>query len=211
MDATIVAAAIAALSSVLVALIGYWGYQQRDRHRKTAQELEYAEKEISFRRESLELHVELHKWSDTEALVEQLLLDTEVDRFLILRCWNGERDPKWTTAIYQFRVGDTERFAYISVDLDADYVERLADMHTRGYHCIEVEGIPESLIKRIYNSEGVKHSVWFPIASTRLDSSSAVAHTYCSFASHDKRISKGTIQKCQNLAWIIREAMKVPE
>jgi hypothetical protein len=178
-----------------------------------AEKAENSEKKYKdFLATTLKLHVNLHKWSYIEEDLKELMESSEIDRFLILRCWNGETTPEKTTAVYQYRLGNQERFEYISVDLDEDYRRRLNEMHSTSKHYVALKNLPESMIKSIYEAEGVWHSVWFPIQTSNMPGMTSVIHTYCSFASHsDEIISKKTQQKCQNLAWKISDILKEPK
>ena len=42
-------------------------------------------------------------WAGIENDLKSLLDETCIDRFLVLRAFNGQEKPKWTNAIFQMR------------------------------------------------------------------------------------------------------------
>ena len=111
--------------------------------------------------------------------------ETVLDRFLILRAWNGVIDPRFTTAVLQIRQGSQSPVSYVHVELDDDYVDRLMRIKARGHEYFVVDKESDSLIKRIYQFEGVKAALWVYLESKEHDGS--VRMSYCSFATHDDR------------------------
>ena len=208
---------VAGIFAVLTALIALWGAKQ-----KAA--LSAAEGELDSNRKSLSLKVDVQKWALVENAVRELEQNTEIDRVLVLRCWNGWKDPLYTTAVYQWRDDGQEFVQYISVPLDKGYVDRLNDMNEHGSHTINVLAlsnvVPLELIVRIYLSELIKHSIWFPVASHEIKlpkywgflkwfGITVKAHTYASFATHgDEEISTEAFQKCQNITYLMRDAIE---
>lgn len=115
-----------------------------------------------------------------QALCEQ----TEVDRILLLIAWNGVAAPKWTKAIYQFRMGEQEVTEYIHTELDDDYRMRLVEIQdSPNGKVYRVEEMAEhSLIRQIYDAERVKSSLWVFLRARAYDD--GTCYSYLSFSSH---------------------------
>lgn len=207
---------VAGFFAVLTAVIAIWGAKQKI-------QLSAANAELGTKREALGLSVDLAKWSVVEQSMRDLEEETIIDRVLVLRCWNGWRAPLYTTAVYQWREKGQAMTQYISVPLDEGYINRVNDMNDQGHHAVDVEAyekvLPHELIVRIYLSEGVKGSLWFPVAShevklpkywgwLRWFGLKIKAHTYCSFASHTvKDIPIEVFQRCQNISFLMSDAI----
>lgn len=204
-----VLAAIAALLTAAGGIYATWAnrkLRQEEARRKQAElVIEHTKREVKSQQQALGLPhnlLFLRKWNLFEQKLTALLESTEVDRFILFRCWNGEDDPQWTTAIYQYREGEQEWYNYILVPLDKDYVERLNAMKVEGVHEIEVSSIPESLIKNVYEAENVNHSMWFHVRSEKPTALGSVAHTYFSAATHTQdKITDKTKARLQDIAW----------
>lgn len=217
MDLTAVTAeVVAGLFAIITTILGLaWGRQKM--------ELSTVSAELDSKRQSLALRVDLGKWDKVETQMDKLVKGGCIDRILVLRCWNGWRDPSYTTAVYQWRAEGQESVHYISVPLDDGYISRINSMNDDGSHTIDVQAhqdiIPHELIIRIYMSEEVKHAIWFPVASHELNLPRYLgwlrwfgikikAHTYASFATHeDEPIPVQTYQKCQNMVYMMKDAV----
>lgn len=193
------------MSEIIIAVIGLlgvlgsaWiGYLATRRQKRKKDQ---AENEMTLQRAALDFSGFLSEWSGVYEALEALMEETEIDRFLILRAWNGTLTPKWTTAIYQMRKGDQEPIQYIHFELDADYVERLNKIIHRGHMLIDVAEIDQSAIKRIYEAEGVTASLWSHLETLDDSTGANRAVTYCSFATHSEaKIPDSTVTKCRIL------------
>lgn len=194
------------MTEVTVALIGFagvcvtaavagWRVQVERRFRNLA------ENEMRLQREALSFAGFLEDWQNTAAEMSALISDTEIDRILILRAWNGSLSPKWTTAVYQMReVGQVPR-QYVHLELDNDYVDRLRTIVSSGSLCFRADDIPKSLVRQIYNAEGVTASFWSHIETHRDVKADSAVITYASFSTHtQKEISEATQTRCLILA-----------
>lgn len=149
----------------------------------------------------------LKAWNDIEADIQALLEDSPLDRFLILRGWNGVRDPELTTAIYQYKSNKTSYITYDHVELDDDYRSRLRRMYG-GPQAFNVEELQPCLIKSIYNQEGVTSSVWFFLVSGEINGVAERNTTYCSFSSTEvDHIDEVTLLRAQLLTSKIKGVM----
>lgn len=158
-----------------------------------------AEHELNIQRSALDFATFTNEWQEFNHDLRALLDETEIDRFLILRAWNGELSPQWTTATFQVRESTQQVYQYIHFQLDADYVERLRRTVANGSIQFDVRDTDgPSAINDVYEMEGVKSSAWFHIASHDIDDY-ARAISYCSFASQKGTITKETMVKCRML------------
>jgi hypothetical protein len=187
----------ALITAITTAVATYWGIQSKNKDRQVRglkkAAASYVPRELQF----------LSHWGSFERKLKKILEETEVDRFILFRCWNGVDDPMWTTAIYQFREGGQEWFNYYLVPLDADYQKRIRNMKADGVHAVKVDDIPQSMIKTVYEGEGVCYSMWYHVCSDPSEGTDHVAHTYFSAATHEnvEDFDEHTKAKLQDLAW----------
>lgn len=180
MDSTtaIVIASISAVGAVAAAAMT--GFM---RIRELGLRLEQAKQEISFQRDALDVTAFIGDWDGLMAELRSLMSDTSIDRFLILRAWNGHLEPRWTSAIFQLHKEDRQMLSYIHVELDDDYINRLRQITTAGPVVFTTETASESsLIRGIYETEGVQEAMWAHVESLSVPGATTKAVTYCSFA-----------------------------
>lgn len=195
----------AEIQPVIIALIGlfgvlataYVGYRKVsvERHR-----VFQAEREIRFQRAALGFPEFVAEWGDIVEELTSLIDDTEIDRFMILRAWNGHLEPRWTTAVYQMRTADQAPVAYIHFELDRDYVDRVRRIVQTGPAYLVTDDLPDSEIRNVYLAEGIKASYWAYIDSIQTTDGNSKAVAYCSFATHkDGGIAPETMTRCKIL------------
>ena len=193
------------MTEVAVALIGMVGaiataLIYNHKNKKTTHSLHQAESELKLQQKALDFGAFMEEWSGTHDEILHLLENTCIDRFLIFRAWNGRLAPRWTTAVFQLRLGKQDPISYVHFELDVDYVSRLKEISIRNVVAFDVEDLQDCAIKRIYEAEGVKSAVWVHITSEAVEGTDTVAHTYCSFATHsDEGIEQNLVTKCQIL------------
>lgn len=193
-------------TEIIIALLGVFGTLGSAligqlRVKRAQRQEQAAEREMGLQRRALDLDFSsfAREWQEFNHELRTLIDETEVDRFLILRAWNGRLSPKWTTATLQVRTEGQKIYNYVHFELDADYVSRMQQTISNGAIRFQVKDISgDSLIKDVYEAEGVVSSAWFHIASHSLDEE-AKAISYCSFASHDEPISDETMTRCRIL------------
>ena len=191
---------------VLIALIGLGGliwsttvglwYAQYNKHKLKLQKLK---DEQCFEKQSINTLVNLQEWDTLNAKVQTFCAESGINRFLVLVCVNGLSDPKEVTAIYQYRVDTKDFRSYVNLPLDADYVARINQLKAHGSADITVSELPPSLIRDIYESEGVTHAYWYMIDTMESAVTDQVAYKYCSFATHGEAVSEETLQKISNI------------
>ena len=195
MSTEIAVALITTLGGIVAGLIGLYKVRQ------TTHKLGQAENELKLQQRALDFGAFMEEFSGTHENILHLLENTNLDRFLMLRAWNGKLAPRWTTAVFQMRLGEQEPISYVHFELDVDYVSRLKEVSIRNVIAFDVASLPDCSIKSVYEAEGVKHAIWCHIMSEEISGSETVAHTYCSFATHDEEpIAQTTITRCSILA-----------
>jgi hypothetical protein len=144
-----------------------------------------AENEVTFQRAALRFTELVGEWAEISEMVTDAIDKTRLDRFMVLRAWNGELSPQWTTAVHQIReVGQTPML-YIHVELDTDYIDKLRSVVSSGYKRFEVNKLSDdSLAASIYKREGVTDSLWAHLASYHVPGTESRAIEYVSFATH---------------------------
>lgn len=185
---------IALLAGMVGLFTGVIRYRQEKMNRLIV------EAELQTARSSFDFAEILEDWTDIQAELTELFKTTCIDRFIIFRAWNGYLSPKWTTSLYQQRNLDQKLQSYIHFEIDADYVERLRQVHSTKIETWTVSEMPDSLLKEVYSAEHIKSTVWAHV-HTRQPTSRLKGMTYCSFStSKEGKISKETINKCRIIA-----------
>ena len=149
----------------------------------------------------------LKVWNSIEADITNLLSNSCIDRFVLLRGWNGIRDPKYTTAIYQYKSKSDKYQKFEAVELDLDYRDKLRKTY-EGPVVFNIAEQKESLVKSIYELEGIKCAVWYYIISSSVDGVEERATTYCSFGSSSvDSMDPATLMRAQLLVSRIKAVM----
>jgi hypothetical protein len=123
-----------------------------------------------FREKTRKKHLEklsnnLQDLSQIYRIIEQLLQDSGADKVLILRASNGGGIPKpgsemFTKLLYASTVDeDLEIYQkYNSIKIDGPYVDMLIDIQKNGQTYKVIKDMPNSLLKRLYQSENIQYS-----------------------------------------------------
>jgi hypothetical protein len=194
MDTEIIVAILGFIGILVSAAVGIYN------NNKNKHKAEQAEAEMRFQRASLDFGKFMHEWSDTHQEILHLLETTEIDRFLLLRAWNGALEPRWTTAVFQIREQDQTPVSYVHFELDTDYQERLRIAQIHNGMAMSTKELPECGIKSVYEAEGVKAAFWSHIESLAIPNTNCHAVTYCSFGSTKvDKLSTHTITACKIL------------
>lgn len=199
----VASAAITTLGSVLVALIGWFKFfGERGSKEEERDAKEHAQQELVFQSLALGFNEFVEEWVEITAQLDRLMTDTKIDRFLILRAWNGSRSPLWTTAFYQYRLGDQRPVPYIHFKLDSDYQDRLRQIIGSRFMYFKVADIDGSFVKQIYSTEGVTAAFWAHLSSFSISQagSNSKAIIYCSFATHEP---EGLDEDCRLQAMLL--------
>lgn len=188
------------MGSIGAAVTAFTSFYFAMKKRKSERNYSEVVKEMSFQKKSLDFSEYMNKWGDIDKDLKRLMKETEIDRFVIFKAWNGDKNPKWTTSVFQYRIDDKRPTSYIHFELDRDYVGRIQDLYEQGVITMKVDDLPESFIKSVYKTEGVKSSLWAFIDSKELEGSDSKSVTYCSFSAHGSDvISDSTEIRCRAL------------
>lgn len=174
--------AIIGLAGVLATAFVGWYKVKVEQGRVTQAELE-----MRFQRAALSFPDFVEEWSEIHAAILLLMEETCIDRFLILRAWNGMLEPRWTTAMFQMRTAGNTPVAYVHFELDRDYVERLRELTTANHaYVVVADDLPHtSALRSVYEVEGVTAALLAHLVSLDGPVRGTKAQTYCSFATHD--------------------------
>lgn len=197
MDKEIVIALIALFGVLFSSVLGYFAVKNKHR-------LQQAEKEIKVRHEVMDFGLFLKEWNSFEKGLHKLMASSPVDRFLVLRAWNGHYSPRWTTAVFQHREEGQRYESYMCFELDDDYQKKLIEVEQRGYAQWNVSDMQNSEIRNVYEVEGVTSVAWFFISSIREPKTGCRVINYCSFATHSGEMDLATMTRCRNLVGIIK-------
>lgn len=193
--------------TVIVALLGLAGilftgtlgyvkfFLERDRRSQ-------AELEMRFQRAALSFPEFVEEWHEISSDMISLMQETTVDRFLLLRAWNGHLEPRWTTALYQIRANGQKPIAYVHYELDTDYVGMLRQVTAKGNVHFKTTELPvDAVLRKTYEYEKVTEAAIFHLTSHVGPMPDSKAHTYCSFATHSKDgMTEEAVTRCHILA-----------
>jgi len=163
--------------------------------------------EQGFERKAINTFVNLQLWDVVSARIQKFCEKSSIDRFLILVAVNGANDPRETTAIFQHRQDSTEFQSYVGIDLDRDYISRLAELKRDGHTVVRTAELPSCLIRDIYRAEGVQFAVWYLIGTMTNPETDQVAYKYCSFATHETSISEETARSINNIVGELKKLL----
>jgi hypothetical protein len=173
---------IAALGMLTTGFASFVGWYKLSIER---QKVDQAQLEMRFQRAALSFPEFVEEWTDIQQALLDLMENTSVDRFLILRAWNGHLEPRWTTAMYQMRTGMQVPVAYIHFELDKDYVNMLREITHGHIAVIRTADLPsDSILREVYDLEKITSAVVAQIVTLEGPVKGTKAQTYCSFATH---------------------------
>ena len=204
---------LAAIAAIAATIAGYFKFRTHKDEVEAALahdqlNLTMAEREKKYHASGKDLIAYISFWNDLEREVGALLDSSPLDRFVILRGWNGIRAPTFTTAIYQYKSNSADYLKFDHVELDKDYTDRLRDTY-QGPQAFSVKDLGDDiLIKRIYNAEGILSSVWFYIISQEVEGVPERATVYCSFGSTSvEHLDATTLMRAELVVSKIRAIM----
>lgn len=188
------------ITTILIALIPTIGaiYQTIAKNRldKRNKELdiELERQKIETQHSAIKYDVvtQLLKFSQYQKIYDtviKMMNDSNVDRFLIFVAVNGKTELRKVTCIFQKYKHDENGMDAVSVykglKVDNTYVRYLYDTEKHGEITLQAEKIEPSLVKDIYESEGVKWSNWKFICRLNIDGRNDLI-AYCSAATFNE-------------------------
>lgn len=115
--------------------------------------------------------------------VIKMMENSKVDRFLVFIAVNGKTELSNVTCIFQKYKGDKAELDAIAVyrglKVDDHYIKLLKKTELEGTITVNLGDLETSLIKDIYEGEGVKYSRWKFICRVNIDEKNDVI-AYCS-------------------------------
>lgn len=138
---------------------------------------------ISQRDKRKDISTLLAGLSNIYSKMQQLLNETDANRFLILKAENGGGRPKIGSTInvsvlYEVLAGlPSIKDDYQKLPVDNEYISMLADASSHGHASLVVSELPPCILKDIYVAENVKYSEVHYLCET------PKAFYYCSIAS----------------------------
>lgn len=177
----VIVASITATGLVLAA--GIAGYY---RVRVLRLKLSQAENEVHFQREALDITAFVKDWDGFVLELKELMATSNIDRFSMLRAWNGYLEPRWTSAVFQIQADDKKMLSFIHVELDSHYIEQLRNVSMSGVLQFKTKDAPAgALLRGLGETEGVSEILWAHIETLTIPGTETKAITYCSFGTHD--------------------------
>lgn len=161
---------------------------------------------------SLAIQMDLEMLNSIKEIVEDVLYKTKADRFLILTATNGKTNLRFATAIYEHHkktpkvvlsIGATGK--YVKFEFDSEYRKMLKDCEVNGVVNLNVEKMPASDLKDIYEAEKINFSNVYFLMRGKIDEDNDRLF-YCSVSTHDELdftkteniITKTAINRLQN-------------
>jgi hypothetical protein len=176
-NATLISTISVALISAIVAIYQTIANNKLARKNKDLDiELEKEKLETEHNAIKYDVVTQLLKFSQYQKIYDaviKMMNESNVDRFLIFVAVNGKTELRKVTCIFQKYKHDNTNVDAVSVykglKVDNVYVNYLYDTERKGSITLETEKIEPSLIKDIYETEGVKWSNWKFICRLNLD------------------------------------------
>ena len=180
--------------------------QEHIRQLREEREREIAKKEaeyrIEFHRKVQNPYVPLNQWQPVADQIETLCQESIIDRVLLLVALNGDSVSTHATVIWDYRAHPhKQKFEYVDVKLDPDYVLRMNRMVSEEYFHFKTEEAKGTLIGKYYEAEGVKNSLWIHLGKRNSINTDQVAYKFMSFATHEEGdFTSEDIRKIVNIA-----------
>ena len=106
-------------------------------------------------------------------IIERILTQSEAHRVLVLKASNGGGVPKPGSEMFiKLLYAATEEEEpniyekYNSIKVDGQYIEMLINIQKNGQVIENIEELPNCLLKRIYQSEGIKYAEVYFLGNT---------------------------------------------
>lgn len=106
-------------------------------------------------------------------IINEIILNTEVDRFVLFHTHNGNGQPNYfkpyKVSYLQYNAVDPSHInKYQNIEVDAEYTRMLIEIQENMEHKLPiiVENMPECLLKSIYKKEKIKYSEVYFLCAT---------------------------------------------
>lgn len=216
MDNTNITAIITGIFGLITTGIATWQAIKIKRlDKEKALEIHRTQESNNERLKALSYVIDIQIFSELLISLRQIFDNTPTDRFLILYGINGRDVMLYVTAIFHyqdFKWKINALDAYKEIEIDNPYQEMLVDAERNGCVILDVDTMPDCILKRFYQAEGVKSSIIkFFLRKHLSDTKDMVL--YCSFASHredklNKQDEQFIMSKFGTLKRIIAEILQ---
>tara|TARA_R110000772_G_scaffold1095_1_gene3849 strand:- start:2618 stop:3265 length:648 start_codon:yes stop_codon:yes gene_type:complete len=207
---------ILAFLGFCLALYGYF-YKFHEANLKAGELLKVKEenKELKKKFNSSSFVIDLFQLNSIREIVDVVFESTHIDRFLVLSAMNGKDEFAFVSALYEqheqspqgkLSMGATSK--YIDLKTDDTYKKMVKSIELFEPMVAQVSRMPEGMLKHIYLSEEIKHTMLIFSHRQRLDADNDRVF-FMSFASHeDKPIDYATQSKLKGATKRITEHLK---
>lgn len=148
--------------------------------------------------------------SETQMIIDRVVAKTNCERFLILKVENGGGKPRVGANLYASVIFESLKKPFISVKseyqrllVDPMYVKMLSDIGLTQHNPLHVNKMKSGILKRLYQSEGVKYSEIHYIGETDTSfyfASIATSKDDCEFSDLNDRVEiEISINKIRNI------------
>lgn len=164
----------------------------------------------SIKTSVLDSFMRMSVYSEISESVTRLFLETKVERFMIFIAVNGVTEFNVVTIIFErYKELSSRQNAlarYRNVHIDKQYKGMLKNVEINGFVELDCQSMPDQMLKDMYESERVKHSVVSFVARRSIDEDNDLI-VFCSSATtipfkfnniekmHIKNCVEGTLQK----------------
>ena len=154
---------------------------------------------------SSSMSIDLADLNEVQSIVRDTFKTTGADRFLLLSAVNGKENFNFVSALYeQHSIKDKSSLSigacskYVDIKTDESYRIMLKKIELIKPFISSVASMRDSLLKRIYLQEGVRHTAVFFISRKSLDSNNDRL-VYVSWGSHsDEPLNSIQLQGATN-------------
>ena len=158
-------------------------------HKREVSKYKQEMNEHKLRGDVLDRILDLTLLTTIKDAVHDLFDITKADRFLILIAINGKVEFRTVSVIFEQHKKSTSSAiaSYKSLRVDGDYVQMLKEAEKYDVVDIETNKLKESLLKTIYQEEGIIFSMIKHMTRVKLDNNNDCL-IYCSIATHSEEI-----------------------
>lgn len=179
---------IAAFGLIGIVLPSYWAYLEKTKNKnkdiiiaELERRLEESKQtcyEHELRTAVVEKLLDITLLGDIQRAVALMFQETKAERFLILIAINGKIDFNYVSVIFEQHKGSSHVNAiarYKNISIDIHYKEMLKKSERIGVVNLDIAKMPEdSLLKNIYDMEGIKHAKIRHLLRERIDTNNDV-------------------------------------
>lgn len=161
---TVLSTVIAGLFSLVLAVVNFRQSVRLKALEKERKSLTSENVKLKNELSSLSLLFDVELFHIIKEQVFAMFEETKADRFLIMFAVNGKREFNYVSVAYEQTRTYQNKGAisrYVRLNIDEHYQHLLKDVERSGSVTLEVQDMPDCLLKALYESEkpAVKHSI----------------------------------------------------